>query len=212
VFVFVPLLALGLRLWTAAHIDPRDVNAQLQPTHLRMDSLLFGVVLAYWAAFRSARFWSFVRGRYIGLLAAGAVLVSPTLYLDEGTRWMHTYGFATNYLGFGALLLGMLGVTIESLPGSVRAVFRILAYIGTFSHSIYLWHFAWLYALRRLHITEIPYAGLGAYFMGAIAVGVVTVKVVEVPVLRLRERLVPSAAPGRLADPTPAEAAGVAAR
>ena len=207
-FALVAVLELGLRLWNGYHV-PFNQQSHLERSHLRMDSLLFGVLLSYWSNFHGKRFWSFARAAYPLLFAAGALLVAPIFFLDHLDRWMYTYGFTLLYLGFGALLVAMLSLNVEAAPQAVRWGFRIVAYIGTFSYSIYLWHLAWLHALMHSNITALPYAGVAAYFVGAIAVGIVTSKLVEMPVLRLRERLFPSAAatPERVSA---AKAVGVA--
>ncbi len=192
-FALVAAVALALRLWTSHSGGTFQVQTQLTPTHLRIDSLLFGVVLSYWSSFHAARFWGFARARYPLILAAGIVLLAPLVLIDVTDRWMYTYGFALNYLGFGTLMVGMLSLPLERLPRAGQAGFRFLGYIGTFSYSIYLWHLAWIEAILRLHIAALPYVGIFAYFAGSIVIGIVTSKLIEIPSLRLRERLFPQA-------------------
>ncbi len=210
IFTAVAILEIALRLWTAHQFSPFDFQTHASPTHLRMDSLLFGVVLSYWSNFHGERFWKVARARSRGILAVAAILILPIFIVPQTDSKMYTVGFTTTYLGFGALLVASLTVRIETLSRGLRGLFRALAYVGTFSYSIYLWHFAWLNTMMRLHVTAVPYLGGFVYFTGAIAVGIAASKLVEMPVLRLRDRFFPSAAgsPGR--RPRVAQGVGLA--
>ena len=94
---------------------------------------------------------------------------------------------------------------------------RIVAWIGTYSYSIYLWRYdgGWLgYRLGVELATRTHLRGDAAFaihtalwFLASIASGVVGAKLVEVLVMRLRERLVPAAPPSA---PAATEGAAVA--
>jgi peptidoglycan/LPS O-acetylase OafA/YrhL len=105
---------------------------------------------------------------------------------------MYTYGFTVLYAGFGALMLGMLSLRMESWPKSLQAVPRALAYIGGFSYSIYLWHIPFLIVLFKTSVLKVPYLGLTTFVVGSIVLGIVMSKLIEIPAIRLRDRLYPS--------------------
>jgi peptidoglycan/LPS O-acetylase OafA/YrhL len=191
IFTFVAIALLLSRLWTAKHLRPFSWQTHLFPTHLRIDSLLFGVLLSYWAQFHGPAFWGFVRSRYALFLLVGIFLISPGLLLTQETPWMYTYGFSLLYLGFGAILLGALGAPIDSMPDTLRFFARILAFVGRFSYSIYLWHIPFLIFLASYGILRRPYLGVGVFVVGCIALGVLTSELFEIPVIRLRDRLFP---------------------
>ena len=194
IFVFTAIALLLARLWTASHIGPFSWQTHLFPTHLRIDSLLFGVLLSYWAQFHSQAFWGFVRPRYPLFLLVGIFLISPGLILTQETPWMYTYGFSLLYLGFGAILLGALGAPIELIPGALQFFARILAFVGGFSYSIYLWHIPLLIFLWSYGILRKPYFGIGAFVAGSIVLGILTSELFEIPAIRLRDRLFPQTA------------------
>ena len=197
VFVFVAALLLSFRLWTSAHV-PFSWQTHLFPTHLRIDSLLFGVVISYLAHFHAEKFWGFVRPRYPLLLLIGFFLISPGFWLTQETPWMYTYGVSLLYLGFGAILIGTLAAPIESAHKAVRLGFRSLGFIGGFSYSIYLWHVPLLIWLASFSILRKPYWGISAFVLGSLALGIITSKLIEIPIVKLRDRLFPqtvSAAP-----------------
>lgn len=127
---------------------------------------------------------------------------------------MYTYGFSLLYLGFGAILLGMMGAPIDSMPSAVQLFPRILAFIGSFSYSIYLWHIPLLIFLAFYGILRKPYLGVTSFVLGSIGLGILTSKLVEIPVIRLRDRLFPQSSARIRAygnDWTPAAVRGVGA-
>ena len=204
-FAIVAITELVARLLTNRWI-PFDLLKYMAATHLRLDSLLFGVLLSYWANFHAERFWRFVRATYPFLLAVGVLLASPPLVLDSYNPWIFTYGFTSLYLGYGAIMLGLLALPLTRLPKTGQAFFRAIAYIGGFSYSIYLWHITWIIVGLKYGVFHIRHAGILAYMIGAVLIGITTAKLVEIPVLRLRERLFPrhgQAAPARLNDDVP---------
>jgi peptidoglycan/LPS O-acetylase OafA/YrhL len=190
-FAIVAIVELVARLLTTLWI-PFTPLTHAMATHLRIDSLLFGVLLSYWSLFHSERFWGFVSPRYPLILGVGVLLITPMLEIHRDSSWIFAYGFTLNYLGFGAIMLGLLAFPLGSLPKIVQGFFRAIAYIGVFSYSIYLWHIPWMLVLWKYNVIGLRYTGVFSYIGGAIVVGIVTSKLVEIPILRLRERLFPS--------------------
>lgn len=196
--------ALALRIWTAIEHPPSNTTPFSEinlrhtfPTHLRIDALFFGVALSYFYQFDTARFVRVLTPWRRGLIALGLLaLVPPFLFRLEATPFLYTIGFTLNSLGSGALLVGLL---LGDGPHSRMS--RILAAIGAYSYSIYLWHLAWLIVL--LPTAEGAFGGrflygprLALYFAGSVALGVLMAFAVEVPSLWLRDRWFPRRDPG----------------
>jgi len=190
-FLVIGPLVLIARLLTAKLI-PYSLETHNFPTHLRLDSLFFGVVISYFYQFHEGKFTKFTsRWRYF-ILGAAAGFLAPIFVIGQYQPWMYTYGFSCIYVGYGLLLIGLLQVPIQALPRSALLVLKVLANIGTFSYSIYLWHglcsgmvSAWLparFSLARLII----------FYPASLLVGIVCAKIIEFPVLRVRDRLFPS--------------------
>ena len=190
-FVVVGVCLLEARLWTAANVLPFTWQTHLFPTHLRIDSLLFGVLLSYYAQFKRQAFWSFVRPRYVLFLILGVFLISPGFLLTQETPFMYTYGFSLLYLGFGAILLGALAAPVDKLPRLLKLPLRALAFIGGFSYSIYLWHVPLLMALGATGILRKPYVGVIAFAAGSIVLGIVAAELFEIPAIKVRDKLFP---------------------
>ena len=129
---------LGMRLmnWN----KPYSWYTQLMPTHLRMDSLLFGVLLAYAYHLKPSTLAFVPRFRLL-LLIGGLALIAPMFCVRLESPFVYTFGYTLNYLGYGCILIacvdadtGSLGRMLTGRPA------RWLATIGFFSYSIYLWH------------------------------------------------------------------------
>ena len=93
----------------------------------------------------------------------------------------------------------LVGILLSQIP--LHRSVALLATLGAYSYSIYLWHVPildWGIPLveRALGVPLDFGARLAVYFGGSICFGIVMAKLVEVPVLRLRDRWFPSRSPG----------------
>src|SRR5258706_313269 len=138
----VMVLCTGLRYLAIAH-QPFDPATHYNPTHLRMDSLFFGVLLGYLYHFKSTFLERVARHRH-SLLFLGLALVCPMMVIDIRTGWfVAVIGFAMLYVGYGLILLAVIYTPIGEgklckLMGS--SLGRLFAFVGFFSFSIYLLH------------------------------------------------------------------------
>jgi peptidoglycan/LPS O-acetylase OafA/YrhL len=185
--VFTLVLALRLQAFS---VSPRGYL--LLPTHFRLDSLLFGTLLAYAWAFRP-HFAEWVRRRRRWIVPCSLAALLPCVLLPlENNFTVNTVGLTTNYLGFGGLLI----VAVVSGEGRERPwswPLRALARMGFFSYSIYLWHVPVNHLTAIFLPRFIGWSGtLAAYLAGSVLAGVLMAKLVELPFLRLRDRWLPS--------------------
>ena len=189
--VFVVLaVCLGWRIATWLQLG---AGHGLRPTHLRMDGLGFGVLLSYGYHFHRAALLAFVeRWRWAMLLAVPAMLWPLFVYSVDGV-FFSTIGFTFNYLAFGVLLL--VCVPAEAMFQRRRA-WHWLGWVGNYSYTIYLWHMLISRSvsfIRKSSGLAFPYwAELLYYFSASLLLGWLTAALLERPVLRLRDRLLPS--------------------
>jgi peptidoglycan/LPS O-acetylase OafA/YrhL len=195
----VALGALVLRLatWQAhpAYTDIRLLETHLYPTHLRLDSLFFGVALAYLHHFHGERWRPLLRRHRWSLLTAGCLLWLPAFALSlEGSGYLLTFGLSQLSIGCGLVLIAVLEMDLPS-NGALAAA----AWVGAFSYSIYLWHlavFTWILPLLErglgFEISFLPRAVLALLI--SFGLGITMGKLIEVPSLRLRDRYFPSQA------------------
>jgi peptidoglycan/LPS O-acetylase OafA/YrhL len=184
---------LGLRCvnaWWRPYSNP----THLFPTHLRADSLLAGVLLAYAYHMHRAGFERCIAGRRPLLLCAGVACFVPAFCFDlAATAFISTFGLTL--FALGAVLLIAAGVGSDA-----PAIARWLAPIGGCSYSIYLWHMPvliWVLPLGE-HVLgyrlDVP-ARVTMYLSGSLAAGALMAWLIERPALWLRDRCIPPPGP-----------------
>jgi peptidoglycan/LPS O-acetylase OafA/YrhL len=124
-------------------------------------------------------------GGWVVIVAAVAMLSMVPIE----SRHMHTWGFTLLYVAFGFVVAK--AVASEG-PRPIRVVSSLLARIGVYSYSIYLWQmfFVWK-VLDHLHIHS-PMLLYWTTIGGAILFGIAAAKVIEMPALRIRDRFFPT--------------------
>jgi peptidoglycan/LPS O-acetylase OafA/YrhL len=203
VWAILALLCLLQRFYlTYAVPNVRPLNVQFA-THLRIDSLFFGVFLGYLHHFHPAalRIATATRWSRLLLLACSALLVSTCIVFRVDSPFMLTFGLTALYLGFGGILVSILYIDHGDAIGC-RALLRkskfgdLAAYVGMYSYSIYLWH-----AMVALHFRTFmrliwPAVGKAtifwSYVITSLIAGVLLSRLIEYPVLNLRDRFFPS--------------------
>jgi peptidoglycan/LPS O-acetylase OafA/YrhL len=197
----IATLCIGFR---AAYVFVGTPNFEMayKATHTRMDSLFFGVLIGYFYHFRRETV-DHVMGsakNCAAIAAASCVLLAPAYFWSTKNRFFATFGYSSLYLAFGGVLLLCLyvrGVLPTQISRGVSLAGTLMASIGMYSYSIYLWHVPialWLAPLVRrvFHISTGPYEDFGIYLVGSLVTGIVMSRLIEYPILRLRDRFFPS--------------------
>jgi peptidoglycan/LPS O-acetylase OafA/YrhL len=182
-FMVVSSMEIILRLiftWNMA--DPVNELSYLSPTHLRMDGLLFGVLLGYYYHFDRKAYRQIAESN-IALSMTGVAFML-ILIVPLNSPIMHTVGYTCVLLGFGFLLLR----AVDWHPHRYTAAcLKPLASIGYYSYSIYLWHGWTCRLLPRRNFTE-----FACSLVASLALGIIMANLIEFPALRFRDRLIPS--------------------
>jgi peptidoglycan/LPS O-acetylase OafA/YrhL len=182
-------------------------RSHYKPTHLRMDSLAFGVLLAYFYHLRPTILQRIAGFRWT-LLLVGIALISPMGFLERPDHaFVWTVGYTLLYVGYGCILVAAVHTPVGPSGGLCGRFFasvpaRLIATIGVFSYSIYLWHFDFVHnTMEQTIAPRIPLTGsakwiaaLIIYIAAAFVVGVVMGKLVEFPALAVRDKLFPARA------------------
>ncbi|MGI8468858.1 MAG: acyltransferase family protein [Pyrinomonadaceae bacterium] len=191
IFALVAVACLAMRLLTVLLL-PFQYARNVEPTHLRMDSLLFGVLISYLWHFHEFSENAFLRRykNWIGI--AGIILLLPAFLFDLNLNaWIAVIGFPLFYMGGGCLLIFALKSDFSKIPLTGFA-----AYLGTYSYSIYLWNIPlqnWFCkAIINLTGNDNWYFYAAVYFFGTFIVGIGTAKLVEYPFLKIRNRYFPT--------------------
>lgn len=160
-------------------------------SHLRIDALLFGVLLSYCYKYFTKWFqwWT----KYISLPII--VLALPLIY-KIGVAGVFSpiqfeYGYTILYIYFGNLLLW----TISTETVFENKVFFLPVKLGFYSYSIYLWHMPckfWVVGRISQYIEFNYFVKLLLYIVSSLVVGVGFAKLIEMPFLKIRDRFFPS--------------------
>ncbi|MEN6355782.1 MAG: acyltransferase [Armatimonadota bacterium] len=174
---------------------PYDPKIHSMPTHLRMDALMFGVWFSYYYYFhRQATLDVVHRYRYI-IVVCGLALLSTSAIFPVHVPFMYSVGHTLVYLGFGGVLIYFV-CELAECPKFLTAVVGPLAYIGTCSYPIYIWHASllawWLPKIGRFYGIGGYWQSFFIYVIGSVVWGIVVARLVEIPMLSIRDTLFPS--------------------
>lgn len=141
--VLILIVVLGIRLWyNTIPLENRALYVTM--THLRIDSLLFGVLLSYWYYFRKEMLTNFFKKYQYLLLVCAFGILSFTPFYDLLSHYLiKTVGFTLLYIAFGILLLYILLTdNINSILNRLFSapVVNFVSRIGFCSYSIYIIH------------------------------------------------------------------------
>jgi len=191
VFFFVSFVCFALRIITLFTFPEYSHEAYLFGTHLRIDSLFFGVLLSYLFHFNALEDKLLCVPTYI-LYLLGCLLLSPAFIFQlETHRWIPVAGVVLFYIGGGTILLGALRMRQSS-----SSLCKLLAALGAASYSIYLWHMpvnSWgASMIRKLTGFDDFIVYATTYLLGSLAFGWLMNRIIEAPVLFVRDVLFPS--------------------
>jgi peptidoglycan/LPS O-acetylase OafA/YrhL len=171
------------------------------PTHLRLDSLLFGVLLGYWNHYRRDELLRVARSWRTLVGAAAIAFVLPWIWPMESSHWMPSLGFTLIYMSFGSLVVLAAGYPSfgRYSPKRVAWLTRLLAGLGAYSYTVYLAHaaiegmpgFSRLLTWSRTLLDSI-WTERGLFWVLSVVGGILLSHLVERPVLAWRERRFPS--------------------
>jgi peptidoglycan/LPS O-acetylase OafA/YrhL len=188
IFLLVAVFSLAVRIVHAVFVQPYNENTHLFPTHLRLDSLLFGVLLSYWSLFHREKFGAFINRVRPFLFPMSLLLIIPA-FIGESNFIRYTVGLSLLYLGYGCLMIGLLQVPLTT-KGSPGWLLRPISYIGQHSYPIYVFHVAIMEQISKRNLLH-GAGGMILYFACTVAFGILFSKVIEFPVLHLRDRIFP---------------------
>jgi len=184
-------------VWRSLIVYTGDTQAAFSHTQYRIDSLLYGAILAgiYWL---KPELYARIARRKILLLVTVALLIAWLFLATPNVRLDESIGYSFQAIGFCALI-----ILVKEHSGRLRAfrLYRFIAWLGVYSYGIYLWHSLALspgdMVTRYLLNLGIPPVivfplGLGFQMMFAVGIGYVMTHAIEFPFLRIRDRLVPA--------------------
>jgi peptidoglycan/LPS O-acetylase OafA/YrhL len=169
------------------------------PTYLRIDSLVFGVMISWFYHFRNTGYAAFLARQRILLLLAMVAGLSLPLFFPYNHFVMNTIGLSLLYMAFGAIIC--IGEGSEAFHSRWLKPF---VYVGRYSYSIYLVHLLCGPAVAntfRTYIFTSPgleWINDTINFLANIGIGIVLSLLIEQPFLKIRDKYFPK--PGEKAS------------
>lgn len=158
-------------------------------THLRIDSLFFGVLIQTLHKYYQRAFFYWSRSSLVTFVVLTPLMIWSTL-VDFNDAYNLSFGFTLNYMYFCNLLV--LFLSNEDL--FTKKIFVLLSKLGFYSYSVYLWHMCckfWIANPIANFFKFPPLVNLTIYLISSFIVGIALSITVEIPFLRLRDRLFP---------------------
>jgi peptidoglycan/LPS O-acetylase OafA/YrhL len=158
-------------------------------TQNRLDSLMFGVILAVLYHIMPRAYRRVTRRAWaLGLLSLAGL--AWLIWVPGESVIMYTVGFSFISVAFGAFLLLMVEYSTRIrnwIP------YRVVAWFGVYSYGLYLWHSAVRDGVRNV-VQHLPHAlwwpvGLPLQIGCAAVIAVIATRIVEWPFLRWREHI-----------------------
>jgi peptidoglycan/LPS O-acetylase OafA/YrhL len=201
IFLATALACLSLRVINLFLWPEYSHERFLFGTHIRIDSLMFGVLLSYLWHYRG------LAGRMqwcptVLLVVPGIALLAPAFFFTlETHRLVSVLGLVAFYCGSGLLVLASTRLT-----ASTNRLLRLGGALGAASYSMYLWHlpiavWGWRFVTKLTPLDGFV-AHLAFYLGGAMLFGWLMSRVIEWPVLQVRDRLFPARDRGDRDAPT----------
>jgi len=194
------LLILVIRGITVYTNEASSVH-NITNTHLRIDTLLIGVLISYWYYFKKEDLRVFFVKYQQFLLVIALALVSFTPFVKiENSVFVQTLGFVFLYLSFAIILVYFLlkqDITTRLSNIFSRRIVQLVSKIGYCSYAIYLLHLAVNYVFKT--ITRLyfdfqinPILSFSITSFVSISLGIIMTYTLESYFLKLRDKRFPS--------------------
>lgn len=191
---FILILILGLRILSNSYFPDENVRNTTM-SHLRIDSLLFGVLIAYWYYFKHEVLTNFHQKHKTKLLILACILLSFTPFIEViNSFFVKTIGFTMLYVSFGILLIHF--IIDKSVNSQINKLFsativNFVSRIGFCSYSIYVIHSFVITCVEILQIKS-RFLTFALVFLVSVTIGFIMTYKIEKFFLNYRDKYFPS--------------------
>jgi peptidoglycan/LPS O-acetylase OafA/YrhL len=176
---------------------PEDQIRHITMTHLRIDSLFFGVLIAYWYHFKKEKLECFYLNNQSKLLILAFLMLLFTPFIEPlPSLFVKTIGFTMLYISFGILLIHFL--VNKDVNNQIDRLFSVaivnfVSKIGFCSYSIYVVH---TFVITCVDIWQIKngFLAFAIVFSVSIMSGFIMTYAVEKFFLNYRDKFFPNRA------------------
>lgn len=173
---------------------PDQLIRNITMSHLRLDSLLAGVLISYWYYFRREKLVFFYLNYQKYLLILSLSLISFAPFVDIiFSFFIKTIGFTLLYIAFGILLIHFLvDSQINARLNQIfsKGIVTFISKIGFCSYSIYVIHSLVIFLVRLLHLDN-HYLAFLLVFVVSVGTGFLMTYKIEKHFLSYRDKYFP---------------------
>lgn len=193
-FILLILFATLVMRFVSNSFYTEDIR-QFTMTHLRIDSLFFGVLIAYWYHFKQEKLVTFYHNHQSILLIFAFSILSFTPFVEPiNSFFVKTIGFTLLFMAFGILLVHFL--VNKKVNRQINNIFTkkgadFVSKIGFCSYSIYVIHTFIIMCVNILHFKN-RFLSFAIVFFGSVFIGFVMTYAVEKFFLNYRDRFFPN--------------------
>lgn len=164
-------------------------------THLRIDSLFFGVLISYWYCFKKDWLQKFFieHENTLIFISFSMLMFSPFVKFDE-SFFVKTLGFTMLYLSFGLILITfLLKSNMNSILNKIftKRIVDLISKIGFCSYSIYIIHMFVIDLVKLLKLNN-HYINFILVLILSVLLGMLITFKIEKYFLTIRNKYFPS--------------------
>lgn len=192
--ITVLVVVLALRFVSNFYF-PDEAIRHITMTHLRIDSLLAGVLIAYWYYFKQQKLFETYKNHQAKFLALAFSLLLFTPFLDQmDSFFVRTIGFTMLYVSFGIILIHFL--VDSNVNHQINRMFsnigvNFVSKIGFCSYSIYVIH-SFITIYDGFLKIQNKFLAFAVVFILSVASGFLMTYVIEKFFLNYRDRFFPN--------------------
>lgn len=176
---------------------PYTPQTHIFSTHIRIDNLMLGVLIAWLAKTRHPVLDLLHRNWQVTLIV-GVILIGTPCVFERNHPFVFTFGYSLFAIGYALIVILAYMWTVNHDATKMNLVQKACIEIGQCSYSIYLW--MTILAGRPLELvagrtnfqSDVKYwLFLPLYFAWASIVGIVMHRMIEIPINAYRNRIFP---------------------
>ena len=178
---------------------PYAPQTHIFATHIRIDNLMLGVLLAWLAKTEHPLMTTIVKNWKVSLTIAFTSIGIPCLF-ERSHPFVFTIGYSLFAIGYALIVTLGYKCTIDVEPKNLTLIQKLGIQVGRSSYSIYLWMA--IFAGRPLEyiagrfnfISDVKYwLFMAIYVSMASIIGIFMNSMVEIPINSYRNRMFPRA-------------------
>lgn len=193
VYIMVALFCLSVRIYNYYKYPSFNIYQDYFNSHIRIDSLFLGVFLSYLYRYHNDKTVVFYKKYNVILLFISLAGISIIyIFKGEENTFINTIGFTILAISFGNIMLLLIVNSHTKIVSFIKnnSLMKIIANIGFYSYSIYLWHIhvEAIFSKNNLYYKYNFIAIFVIYIFLCYLIGRFFSKIIEFPMIKVRDK------------------------